>query len=121
MDAVVVDKVVEEVNKVVEEVNKVVEEVNKELVMGVVVEGVVDKEVTKVVEEVNKKLVLDKEADVEVNREVDKEMAKGWRRSTRSWCWTRRLTWRSTRRLTGKWPTLSEEFEGPYWRKAFCM
>ena len=40
-----------------EEVNKVVEEVNKELVMGVVVEGVVDKEVTKVVEEVNKKLV----------------------------------------------------------------
>ena len=49
MDAVVVvDKVVEEVNKVVEEVNKVVEEVNKELVMGVVVEGVVDKEVTKV-------------------------------------------------------------------------
>ena len=48
MDAVVVDKVVEEVNKVVEEVNKVVEEVNKELVMDVVVEGVVDKEVTKV-------------------------------------------------------------------------
>ena len=39
MDAVVVDKVVEEVNKVVEEVNKVVEEVNKELVMDVVVEG----------------------------------------------------------------------------------
>ena len=45
MDAVVVDKVGEEVNKVVEEVNKVVEEVNKELVMDVVV---VDKEVTKV-------------------------------------------------------------------------
>ena len=40
MDVVVVDKVVEEVNKVVEEVNK-------ELVMGVVVEGVVDKEVTR--------------------------------------------------------------------------
>ena len=64
MDAVVVDKVVEEVNKVVEEVNKVaeevntvVEEVNKELVMCVVVEGVVDKEVTKVVKEVNRKLV----------------------------------------------------------------
>ena len=37
------------------------------------------------VEEVNKKLVL-----------------------------ARRLTWRSTRRLTRKWPTLSEEFEGPY-------
>ena len=37
------------------------------------------------------------------------------------WCRTRRLTWRSTRRLTGKWPTLSEEFEGPYWRKALCM
>ena len=55
------------VDKVVEEVNKVVEEVNKELVMDVVVEGVVDKGVTKVV---------------------------WWRRSTRSWCWTRRLTWR---------------------------
>ena len=50
MDAVVVDKVVEEVNKVVEEVNK-------ELVMDVVVEGVVGNEVTKVVEEVNKELV----------------------------------------------------------------
>ena len=22
------------------------------------------------------------------------------------WCWTRRLTWRSTRRLTRRWPTL---------------
>ena len=54
-DAVVVDKVVEEVNKVVEEVNKVVEEVNKESVMGVVVEGVVDKEVTKVVPSVGTK------------------------------------------------------------------
>ena len=37
------------------------------------------------------------------------------------WCWTRRLTWRSTRRLTRKWQMLStsfvimlEEFEGPY-------
>ena len=36
------------------------------------------------------------------------------------WCWTRKLTWRSTRRVTRKWPMLLtsfltlEQFECPY-------
>ena len=38
------------------------------------------------------------------------------------WCWSWRLTWRSTRTLARKWPILpmltsflmSEEFEGPH-------
>ena len=87
---------------------KVVEEFNMELVMDVAVEGVVNKEVTKVVEEVNKELV----------NEVNEVFF--WSVDVVMWCWTRKLTWRSTRRVTRKWPMLStsflmsEQFEGPY-------
>ena len=118
MDVVVVDKVVEEVNKVVEEVNKVVEEVNKELVMDVVVEGVVDKEVTKVVvhhwwRRSTRSWCWTRRLAWRSTRRLTRSWPRWWRRSTRSWCWTRKLTWRSTRRLTRKWTMLSEEFEGP--------
>ena len=58
---------------------------------------VVDKEVNKVVEEVNKKLVklvdLLKVIELIINLMVVMEMI---------WCWTRRLTWRSTMRLIRK-------------------
>ena len=86
---------------------KVVEEFNMELVMDVAVEGVVNKEVAKVVKEFNKELV----------KEVNEGLLL-W--SVVMWCWTRKLTWRSTRRVTRKWPMLStsflmsEQFEGPY-------
>ena len=123
MDAVVAGVVNKEVNKVMEEDNKKqvkdfneglvkvylckVKKIKMEVVMDVVVDEVVDKKVTKVVEQVNKELVK------EVNEcfvLVDVVM----------WCWTRKLTWRSTRRVTRKWPMLStsfltsEQFEGPY-------
>ena len=97
---------------------KVAEEFNMELVMDVAVEGVVNKEVAKVVKEFNKELV----------KEVNEGLLL-W--SVVMWCWTRKLTWRSTRRVTRKWPMLStsfltsEQFQGPYGnsnlRKAFCM
>ena len=86
---------------------KVVEEFNMELVMDVAVEGVVNKEVAKVVKEFNKVLV--------------KEVNEGvllW--SVVMWCWTRKLTWRSTGRVIRKWSMLStsfltsEQFDGPY-------
>ena len=86
---------------------KVVEEFNMELVMDVAVESLVNKEVAKVVEEVNKEFL--KEVKVYF-----------WSVHVVLWCWTRKLTWRSTRRVIRKWPMLStsflmsEQFEGPY-------
>ena len=62
------------------------------MVIDVVVDEVVDKEVTKVAEKVNKELVKEvNEGFVLVDVVMVVEVM---------WRWTRRLTWRSTRRNT---------------------
>ena len=101
------------------EVNKQVEEFNMELVLDVAVEGVVNNEMTKVVEEVNKELVKEVNEGLLLVCRCGDVVLK------------RKLTWRSTRRVTRMWPMLStsfltsEQFQGPYGnsnlRKAFCM
>ena len=71
--------------------------------MDVVVDEVVDKEVAKVkklVQEVNEGLVL--VCRCSDGRRGDQKVV-----IEMMWCWTKRLTWRSTRKLTKRWPTLS--------------
>ena len=106
----VVDK---EVTKVVEQVNTQQKvylcrstKIKLEVVMDVVLDEV-DKEVTKVeklVKEVNEGLVL---------VYIHGDSRRGYHKKSgfrMIWCWTRRLTWRSTRRLTRRWPTLSKSW-----------
>ena len=94
-----------------------------EVVIDVVVDDVVNKEVAKVVDEVNKELVKEVNEGfvlVDVVRVVE-VIIKLTVVIEMMWCWTRRLTWRSTRRLIRKWPKLStsrwlRNF-GYFWRK----
>ena len=127
MDVVVEEVVDIELTKVMAQVNKeLVKEfnetllkvhlckVNKKLVvvMDVVVDEVVTK-VKKLVKEVNEVLVL-VHVDVVMVVEVIIKLTVV---IEMMWCWTRRLTWRSTRR----WPTLSTSrclgSFGYFWRK----